>query len=440
MRMWPRASTCSPLNCAPCHTITGAGDALSGGIQAPPLHGAARRWSGRRSGPAPATCRASDPGRCHASRRTTSSPTCRATSSIPIAPADLGLGGVGPVAEGFVGLFVGVGACLLAAFWVGDRTDTDERRRSRWPRWPRRSTMEFRGRREARRYGRPRARPCLTAPGHAPNRRGPRLSPPVTIPVRSVVKVDLEAPQFQVAAKNPRRVEMLAALGFLLGRRLRRLRRRLLAELLELLARAVTLGVGFAGVGDGMVAWGKYLMPRGPSRRTGTCLPRPTEERQAFIERLRDPRARSQSSAGLPRQDPRPRGRGSSASCSPSRSCARSGRFREEPLHDRLAQGLATSSTSPDARVKVNDIEMGGFITVFPPDDIGGAYSQTMLIHVHPPASGYLPPPPRYASRHVGPHGYIAFSKVCTHAGCPVGLYEQLTGSCSVRATSRCSS
>ena len=39
----------------------------------------------------------------------------------------------------------------------------------------------------------------------------------VTIPVRSVVKVDLEAPQYQVAAKNPRRVEIAAAVGFLLG-------------------------------------------------------------------------------------------------------------------------------------------------------------------------------------------------------------------------------
>ena len=33
---------------------------------------------------------------------------------------------MGPVAEGFVGLFVGVGACLLAALWVGDRTEAEE--------------------------------------------------------------------------------------------------------------------------------------------------------------------------------------------------------------------------------------------------------------------------------------------------------------------------
>ena len=73
---------------------------------------------------------------------------------------------------------------------------------------------------------------------------------------------------------------------------------------------------------------------------------------------------------------------------------------------------------------------MGGFITVFPETDIGGAYSQTMLIRVDPPpASGYLTPPPQFAKQRAtwAPQGYIAFSKVCTHAGCPVGLYEELT-------------
>ncbi|MGH6876918.1 MAG: ubiquinol-cytochrome c reductase iron-sulfur subunit, partial [Rhizomicrobium sp.] len=26
-----------------------------------------------------------------------------------------------------------------------------------------------------------------------------------------------------------------------------------------------------------------------------------------------------------------------------------------------------------------------------------------------------------------GPKGYLAYSKMCTHAGCPVGLYEEVT-------------
>jgi len=41
------------LNCAPCHTITGAGDALSNGLYAPPLHGvtATQVFEAVRSGP-----------------------------------------------------------------------------------------------------------------------------------------------------------------------------------------------------------------------------------------------------------------------------------------------------------------------------------------------------------------------------------------------------
>ncbi len=34
----------------------------------------------------------------------------------------IGLGGIGPVGEGFVGLLVGVGLLMLAGFWLGDRS------------------------------------------------------------------------------------------------------------------------------------------------------------------------------------------------------------------------------------------------------------------------------------------------------------------------------
>ena len=33
----------------------------------------------------------------------------------------IGMGGLGPVAEGFVALALGIGILALAAFWVGDR-------------------------------------------------------------------------------------------------------------------------------------------------------------------------------------------------------------------------------------------------------------------------------------------------------------------------------
>jgi ubiquinol-cytochrome c reductase cytochrome c subunit len=41
----------------------------------------------------------------------------------PVNTGGLGLGGLGPVAEGFVGLALGVGFLALAGFWVGERND-----------------------------------------------------------------------------------------------------------------------------------------------------------------------------------------------------------------------------------------------------------------------------------------------------------------------------
>ena len=40
----------------------------------------------------------------------------------PQNPGGAGLGGLGPVGEGFVGLALGVGLLALIGFWIGDRT------------------------------------------------------------------------------------------------------------------------------------------------------------------------------------------------------------------------------------------------------------------------------------------------------------------------------
>ncbi len=114
------------LNCAPCHTITGAGDALADGYHAPPLHGVTARqvYEAVRTGPSnmpPFGPRQITPAQLRGIIK-------YVTQEIehPASPGGISLGGVGPVAEGFVGLFVGTGACLLAAFWVGDRTERED--------------------------------------------------------------------------------------------------------------------------------------------------------------------------------------------------------------------------------------------------------------------------------------------------------------------------
>jgi ubiquinol-cytochrome c reductase iron-sulfur subunit len=63
-------------------------------------------------------------------------------------------------------------------------------------------------------------------------------------------------------------------------------------------------------------------------------------------------------------------------------------------------------------------LEVDSFTTVFPEDAVGSGDSQAVLIRVQ--SGSLLLPPDRLA---VAPDGYVAYSKICTHAGCAVGLY-----------------
>ena len=69
--------------------------------------------------------------------------------------------------------------------------------------------------------------------------------------------------------------------------------------------------------------------------------------------------------------------------------------------------------------VTADQLPVDGVLTVFPEGSAGDAMAQTLLIRV-PPDLLRLP-----ADRMSwAPEGYVAYSKVCTHAGCPVGLYR----------------
>jgi ubiquinol-cytochrome c reductase iron-sulfur subunit len=69
--------------------------------------------------------------------------------------------------------------------------------------------------------------------------------------------------------------------------------------------------------------------------------------------------------------------------------------------------------------VRPEDLPIDGVATVFPEGFEGDAEAQTLLINV---GEGRLQlSPDRMAW---APRGFVAYSKVCTHAGCPVGLYR----------------
>lgn len=108
------------LNCAACHTIEGDGDALAHNTFAPSL----------RNIPATQVAEAIRTGPANMPRFTGNLSDYQVADIVkyvtkyiqhPQNPGGFGLGGLGPVAEGFVGLALGVGLLALVGYWVGER-------------------------------------------------------------------------------------------------------------------------------------------------------------------------------------------------------------------------------------------------------------------------------------------------------------------------------
>ena len=108
------------LNCAACHTITGMGDALASSTFSSSLHHATVQQIAEavRTGPA------------NMPRFTGNLNDYQLRDVVayvaekiqhPTNPGGSGLGGIGPVAEGFIALLFGVGFLALVCFWIGDR-------------------------------------------------------------------------------------------------------------------------------------------------------------------------------------------------------------------------------------------------------------------------------------------------------------------------------
>jgi ubiquinol-cytochrome c reductase cytochrome c subunit len=109
------------LNCAACHTITGAGDALAKSTFAPSLHSATATQIAEAIRTGPGNMPRFTGNMSDAQVRDV---TAYVTQYIqkPTNPGGFGLGGIGPVAEGFVALLFGVGGLMLVCYWIGERT------------------------------------------------------------------------------------------------------------------------------------------------------------------------------------------------------------------------------------------------------------------------------------------------------------------------------
>jgi ubiquinol-cytochrome c reductase iron-sulfur subunit len=175
------------------------------------------------------------------------------------------------------------------------------------------------------------------------------------------------------------------------------------------------LGGSLGGMGFGLMLWGKYLFAEEIV----------TEEREPIAS---DAAARSETGELLEEaeQDVTRRtfltrllvGAGGAflvAMVFPLRSLGPS------PGKSLLRTSWARGSRLVDQNnvpVRHTDLAEAGVVTVFPEDHTDAEDSQAILVKVDP--SDLSLPSDR---RDWAPGGNICYSKICTHAGCPVGLY-----------------
>jgi quinol---cytochrome c reductase iron-sulfur subunit len=175
--------------------------------------------------------------------------------------------------------------------------------------------------------------------------------------------------------------------------------------------------VGLGSLGYGLAVWGKELMPQGPFSQERENLVPSEEDKAAFWSAF----TRGEDSIGrrslLAKLLLGALGALAAALVFPIRSLGPNPGRSLFQTSWRKGSRLVTADGAP---VSVAALNVGGVLTVFPEGFTDSADSQTLLIRV-----ADRPITTRRGRETWSPAGYLAYSKVCTHAGCPVGLYEQ---------------
>jgi ubiquinol-cytochrome c reductase iron-sulfur subunit len=181
-------------------------------------------------------------------------------------------------------------------------------------------------------------------------------------------------------------------------------------------AEGALLFVSLGSVGVALALWAKRLLPQGEVAEERSVLPSPHEERQVVDG------SRGEDEAWVARRKVLVRllwaagGALGLAAAFPIRSLGPSpGRTLERTAWRR---GMRLVDLQGRA-VKVDTLQAGSILTVFPQGQEKAGDAQVVLVRVE---QGQLRP--RRGRESWSPEGYVAYSKICTHVGCPVGLYQ----------------
>ncbi|MFN2590286.1 MAG: ubiquinol-cytochrome c reductase iron-sulfur subunit [Actinomycetota bacterium] len=177
--------------------------------------------------------------------------------------------------------------------------------------------------------------------------------------------------------------------------------------------------VVLGGIGVGLVTWGHRLLPQGPYVQAREPLTSTQVQRRAVAESFERRGQAMGRRTFMGKLLALALGALGVVAVFPIRSLGPSpGRSL---FRTKWRRGLRVV-TSDGFPVSGTDLEVGSVLTVWPEGFVDEADSQVVLIRMNP--SGFRPLPGRETW---SPDGYLAYSKICTHAGCPVGLYEART-------------
>ena len=250
----------------------------------------------------------------------------------------------------------------------------------------------------------------------------------------SLTPAGLDDPHLLPATKNPQRMEVLAALAMVVG---------MVGFVGFIWAywvnastqwQAATLAVGMLGLGAGTIAWGKYLMPQGPFVEERHDAHSEEDERSAFNAAITGRGGLEVKRRGLllglfavgggimtlALLIPGVRSLGPK----PAKSDSTHGSTDSSFFTTNWKKG-AKLVTVGGREVKVDDLEVGGILTVFPQGHEGSSPDQVVLIRLQ--KFGQVQNMTAPGNKEWTAGGYVAYSKLCTHLGCPVGLYQEKT-------------
>jgi ubiquinol-cytochrome c reductase iron-sulfur subunit len=182
-------------------------------------------------------------------------------------------------------------------------------------------------------------------------------------------------------------------------------------------AEGALLFVSLTSIGVALVLWAKRLLPQGEVTGPRGDLGSSEEDRAATDETIEAAEVFLTRRRALIRLVVAAGGALGLAALFPIRSLGPSPGNELQRTAWRKGLRLVDDAGRP---VRPDTVQVGGILTVFPEGAGQAGDSQVVLIRVEPGQNR-----PRKGRETWAPQGNLAYSKICPHVGCPVGLYEE---------------